>query len=279
MFDELFDINKKPKPFEFYTTEDLWTNEHTSKKMLEFHLNESVDAASRNSIFINQSVSWIIDHFKLNSASSIIDFGCGPGLYTNKLAEKGVSVTGVDFSKRSIAYAQQVASEKNLKVKYILKNYLQFETEEQYDLITMIMCDFSALSPTHRRIMLEKFKKILKPNGKILLDVHSVQFFNKKEEIATYKFNSMDNFWSPEDYYCFINTVKYDDIKVCLDKYTIVEKEQTRVVYNWLQCFSIESIRKEFEENGLILKEYYSSVSGQDYDTDSPEFAVVVTKR
>lgn len=279
MFYELVGINKKPKPFEFYTTEELWTNEHTSKKMLEYHLNESVDAASRNSSFINESVFWIFDHFKLNSASSIIDFGCGPGLYTNKFAEKGVSVTGVDFSKRSIDYAQRVALDKNLKVKYILKNYLQFETKEQYDLITMIMCDFSALSPNHRRIMLEKFRKLLKPNGKILLDVHSLQFFNKKEEMATYGFNSMNNFWSPEDYYCFTNTVKYDDEKVCLDKYTIIEKEQTRVVYNWLQCFSIDSIRKEFEENGLILKEYYSSVSGQDYDAESPEFAVVVTKR
>lgn len=278
MFNELADINKKPKPFEFYTTEDLWTNEHTSKKMLELHLNESVDAASRNSNTINQSVSWIFNHFKLNPTSSIIDFGCGPGLYTNKFAARGVSVTGVDFSKRSIDYAQNAASEKGLKVKYILKNYIQFDTDEQYDLITMIMCDFSALSPTHRRIMLEKFKKLLKPNGRILLDVYSLAFFNKKQEFAAYEFNSMDNFWSPEDYYCFINTMKYDDIKVCLDKYTIIEKKQKRVVYNWFQCFSKDTIRKEFEENGLIIDEYYSDVSGQDYNSESLEFAVVAIK-
>jgi len=278
LFNELADINKKPKPFEFYTTEDLWTNEHTSKKMLELHLNESVDAASRNSNTINQSVSWIFNHFKLNPTSSIIDFGCGPGLYTNKFAARGVSVTGVDFSKRSIDYAQNAASEKGLKVKYILKNYIQFDTDEQYDLITMIMCDFSALSPTHRRIMLEKFKKLLKPNGRILLDVYSLAFFNKKQEFAAYEFNSMDNFWSPEDYYCFINTMKYDDIKVCLDKYTIIEKKQKRVVYNWFQCFSKDTIRKEFEENGLIIDEYYSDVSGQDYNSESLEFAVVAIK-
>jgi hypothetical protein len=48
VFSELLDINKKPEPFEFYTAEELWTNEHTSKKMLEYHLNEYVDAASRN---------------------------------------------------------------------------------------------------------------------------------------------------------------------------------------------------------------------------------------
>jgi hypothetical protein len=30
MFDMLQKINQKPKPFEFYTAEVLWTDEHTS---------------------------------------------------------------------------------------------------------------------------------------------------------------------------------------------------------------------------------------------------------
>jgi cyclopropane fatty-acyl-phospholipid synthase-like methyltransferase len=276
MFKQLREINRRPEPFEYYTTEDLWTNEHTSKKMLEFHLNESIDVSSRNINFINRSVSWILDHFNLNPNSRLIDFGCGPGLYTNRFAEKGLNVTGVDFSKRSIDYAQQVAINKKLNLNYVLKNYLEFKTEVKFDLITIIMCDFSALSPAQRKVMLKKFRYLLKPNGKVLLDVHSLNFFNMKEELAKYEFNSMDNFWSPEDYFCFINTIKYDDIKVLLEKYTIIEKKQTRVVYNWLQCFSEESIKKEFEENDFVVEEIYSDVSGQSYSPESLEFAIVV---
>lgn len=52
MFIELKEINKKPKPFEFYTAAELWTNEYTAEQMLQFHLNEDVDAASRNKEFI-----------------------------------------------------------------------------------------------------------------------------------------------------------------------------------------------------------------------------------
>ncbi len=43
MFKELKEINSRPTPFQFYTADELWTNEHTSMKMLEYHLNESVD--------------------------------------------------------------------------------------------------------------------------------------------------------------------------------------------------------------------------------------------
>ena len=68
MFDELSGINRKPEPYEFYTAEKLWTDEYTSRKMLEYHLNPSVDAASRNIKFIDKSVKWIIEHFQINKS-------------------------------------------------------------------------------------------------------------------------------------------------------------------------------------------------------------------
>lgn len=275
MFHELSKINRKPEPFEFYTAEDLWTDEHTSKKMLEYHLDGSVDASSRNIEFIDQSVLWIVNHFNLDSNLSVLDLGCGPGLYTNRFAEKGINVTGVDFSRRSIEYAEMQLKNAD----YINENYLNFETDKKFDLITMIMCDFSALSQEQRKIILEKSEKMLKPEGKILLDVHSLNYFNQKEELSTYEFNHMDNFWSSEDYYCFINTFKYDNQKITLDKYTIIEKERIRVVYNWLQCFSVESLKKEFEENNFVVEEIYSDVSGRKYNDESLEFAVVAKKQ
>ncbi|HUW67263.1 MAG TPA: class I SAM-dependent methyltransferase [Candidatus Nanoarchaeia archaeon] len=279
MFKELNEINKKPKPFEFYTVEDLWADEHTSKKMLEYHLNESIDVSSRNINFINQSVSWIVSSFNLNSNSNLLDFGCGPGLYTNRFAEKEISVIGVDFSNRSIEYAKQIASNSDLNVDYIQKNYLDFETDKKFDLITMIMCDFCALSPNQRKIMLGKFSNLLKPNGKVLLDAYSLNYFNQKDELSTYELNYLDNFWSPEDYYCFNNYFKYNDVKVTLDKYTIIEKNRKRVVFNWLQYFSVGSLKKEFEENNLIIDDIYSDVTGKDYNSESLEFAVVARRK
>jgi len=34
MFKELKELNSRPAPFQFYTADELWTNEHTSKKCL-----------------------------------------------------------------------------------------------------------------------------------------------------------------------------------------------------------------------------------------------------
>jgi 2-polyprenyl-3-methyl-5-hydroxy-6-metoxy-1,4-benzoquinol methylase len=174
MFEELERINTRPKPFEFYTASDLWTDEHTSERMLCFHLNEDVDVSSRKAKFIDRSVEWIASHFNVGVGTKIVDFGCGPGLYATKLAQKQANVTGIDFSQRSIQYAQQVAARESLSIRYLNQNYLDFETDDRFDLILMIMCDFCALSPSQRKQMLTKFHKILKPGGSVLLDVYSL---------------------------------------------------------------------------------------------------------
>ena len=77
MFNELKEINLRPEPFQFYTSNALWTDEHTSQKMLEYHLDESVDLSSRNKDFIDRSVKWIVSHFGIDRHTAIADFGCG----------------------------------------------------------------------------------------------------------------------------------------------------------------------------------------------------------
>jgi 2-polyprenyl-3-methyl-5-hydroxy-6-metoxy-1,4-benzoquinol methylase len=278
MFKELKEINSRPAPFQFYTADELWANEHTSKQMLEYHLNESIDVSSRNKNFIERSVEWIVSHFGVDKSTEIADFGCGPGLYTTRLAERGAIVTGIDFSENSLKHAKQVSTQKDLNINYVLSNYLNFDTTNSFDLITMIMCDFCALSPEQRKIMLSKFHSLLKPGGSVLLDVYSLNSFNKKEESATYELNQLNGFWSPEDYYCFVNTFKYEKEKVILDKYTIIEESRKRVVYNWLQYFSKDSFRKEFEENGFKVEELYSDVAGKTFTHESPEIAIVAKK-
>jgi SAM-dependent methyltransferase len=275
VFLELNEINSRPKPFQFYTAEELWTDEHTSKKMLEYHLNESVGLASRRMDFISRSAEWIVSHFGVGADTSIADFGCGPGLYTILFAITDADVTGIDFSGNSIDYAKRMAEHKGLNIKYVHMNYLEFETGDRFDLITMIFCDFCALSPDQRKVLLGKFHSFLKPGGSLLLDVHTLNAFDSRDEIATYERNLLDHFWSSEGYYGFLNTFKYQEEKVTLDKYTIVEKDRTRIIYNWLQYFSRDSIREELEENGFEVVEVYSDVAGSVYSPESPDIAVV----
>ena len=246
--------------------------------MLVFHLNEDIDVSSRNAEFINRSVEWIASHFNVGAGTKIADFGCGPGLYATRLAQRQAEVTGIDFSKSSIQYAQEFAAREMLSIHYVNQNYLEFETENRFHLILMIMCDFCALSPTQRKKMLNKFHTILEPGGSVLLDVYSLVAFGQREEAATYEANLLNGLWSPNKYYGFLNTFKYEEEKVVLDKYTLIEASRTRTIYNWLQYFNPEALEREFVECGFRVEMLYSDVAGSSFDPETTEIAVVAKR-
>jgi len=278
LFDTLTEIHRRPDPFETYTAKMLWDDEHISKNMLAFHLDGESEPASRPHAFIQRSADWITERFGLATGTRVADFGCGPGLYATRFAAAGAEVLGIDWSRRSIAYAEEQARKAALAIEYIREDYLDFTTDRCFDLITLVYCDLCALSPDQRRRLLKLFHNLLTDGGSLLLDVFSLQAYSGRQEATSHGFRLMDGFWAPGDYWGFLNTFKYDESHVVLDKYAIIEPQQTRWVYNWLQYFSLDSLAAEFEQCGLRIVEQYRDVAGTPYAEDEV-FAVVVQKQ
>ena len=46
-------------------------------------------------------------------------------------------------------------------------------------------------------------------------------------------------------------------------------------MYNWFQCYSEDSLRREFEVNGFKVEELYSDVAGKAFTSESAELAIV----
>ncbi|MDT8419756.1 MAG: hypothetical protein RQ754_04940 [Desulfuromonadales bacterium] len=126
--------------------------------------------------------------------------------------------------------------------------------------------------------LLGVFRRHLKDGGALFLDVYSLNSFAQRHEQAVYEFKQLDGFWSAEDYYGFVNTFKYDDEKVVLDKYSLFEKDRSREIYNWLQYYSLEALTREFAENGFSIRESYADTAGTPYSPEAPEISVIAAK-
>lgn len=128
MLTELTPLFKKP-PLYTKTEIPFWDDEHISLQMLNAHLNPNYDGASRKLEFIEKSVDWISKILPSEHYPSVLDIGCGPGLYTERYAKKGYRVVGVDFSHRSINYAQMSAKRKGLPIDYFYQDYLNLSLD------------------------------------------------------------------------------------------------------------------------------------------------------
>ncbi len=114
--------------------------------MLKTHLDPNTDIASRKPETIEKIVDFNIRHLGLKAGDSILDAGCGPGLYCERFAQNGLSVTGIDISSNSIAYARDSAFKKGLDIGYVCGNYLDMDFENEFDVVFMIWWDFCVLS-------------------------------------------------------------------------------------------------------------------------------------
>ncbi|MFC0404476.1 class I SAM-dependent methyltransferase [Enterococcus ureilyticus] len=93
---------------------------------------------------------------------NVVDLGCGPGLYAERLALKNYNITALDFSENSIDYAKREAKANNLVVDYRHQNYLTWQETERYDLALLIYCDYVALNVEDRKRLLKNILSSLK---------------------------------------------------------------------------------------------------------------------
>ena len=274
MYAELRKISERPRIFSSYSAEKLWTDPHLASQMLKCHLSQDTVLASRPIGAIDRVVDWIDQSIGLDG-KSVCDLGCGPGLYTNRYAQRGAIVHGFDFSRNSIDYAKIHRPLNAEPVTYHVSNYLSAPLPEQQELITLIHCDLCPLSPIQRKPLLTKVRQALTPSGSFIFDVFSMKAFEGVREDISFGRNYMDGFWSARDYFAFQHTFRYDDEAVSLDHYTVIEEDRTWDVYNWLQYFSPDDIRVELEQADFGKVEFTEGF-GVD-SSDKATFGVVAS--
>jgi|MTBAKSStandDraft_2_1061841.scaffolds.fasta_scaffold02193_20 SAM-dependent methyltransferase len=268
-----------PPPFGIETVKELWTDPYTSGQMLRFHLDDDVDAASRKKSFIHRSVSWILDEFSLQPGQAVIDFGCGPGLYTLPLARQGLDVTGVDFSSRSLDYARARAEEEGCQVEYHLCDYLDYQPQKLYEAALLIMGDYCAMSFDKRLRFLRMVKTALKPGGFILFDLFSLSRFSRLREAETFHYSPGGGFWSVKPYYEYFRRALYREQGIVLEKYDIIEAGRSRVICNWLEHFSPEKLKRELAMASFVPVHFWGNAAGDPYGAAADEFAVMAVPR
>lgn len=124
--------------------------------MLSEHMSQEHDAASRRFEIIDSSpVRWIHDQVLKRKPTRILDLGCGPGLYTHRLASLGHQCVGIDFSPASITYARKQADEAGFDCEYIYQDIRMADYGDEYGLVMSIFGEFNVFQ-RRRKLFLRK---------------------------------------------------------------------------------------------------------------------------
>jgi len=271
MMKKLFLLLQKPTLWQ-RSCEPFWDDEHISKGMLEAHLNPDWDAASRKHRYIDRSVKWLASI--IPEGSKILDLGCGPGLYTMRLSDAGYDVTGIDYSRRSIAYAK----EHDTKTKYICQNYLEMDYTEEFDAITLIYCDYAALIPDERKTLLSKIHRALKPNGLFIFDVFTERTSKGKSDRTSWSYHENGGFWSDKPHLCLEAEHYFLNNTVKVNKYIVITEDSIREYIIWDTVFTKQTLLDEVAPFGFQMHGVYDDVCGSPYTGEADTLCFVLKK-
>ena len=106
----------------------------------------------------------------------ILDLGCGGGLVCEPLSRLKAKITGIDFVKENIDIAKQHAKISKLKIQYIHDDLNFLKISKKFDVILLL----EVLEHMENwKTFIKKVKKLLKPNGILIISTINRTKFSK----------------------------------------------------------------------------------------------------
>ncbi len=100
------------------------------------------------------------------SGKRVLDVGCGGGILSESMAEKGATVTGIDLGEKALKVAQLHSLESGVKVDYqlIAAEELAGQSAEQYDVVTCLEMLEHVPEPSS---IVQACAQLVKPGGHV----------------------------------------------------------------------------------------------------------------
>lgn len=278
MLRSINNASRKPEVFQ-KSKQEFWQNRYIRNHVLNAHLDPNAEDGSRNHEVIGQSVNWI--HHHIGEPGSLLDLGCGPGLYAHQFAALGWRVSGIDFSRTSIRYAKSKARSLGLQTKCRFRclDYLNHALPAKQNLVTLIYGNFCVLSRDDQKRLLDRIRDSLAPSGYLVLDVFTTDYVAKHRINNEWYAQSGSGFWSGRPHLVLQDSHEYQQ-SVFLNRYTVVPSiGKTRTFHLWYHPLDAQRVTRLLEEQGFTDIELYSDLHGTAYDKTGLWIGVVARKQ
>jgi len=229
-----------------------WDDPDFSRRMLNEHLSQDHDMASRRNEWIDRQVAWIHEYLLRTKPSRILDLGCGPGFYSRRLAKLGHDCRGIDFGPASIEYALR-HSHDEFACDFILGDIRQIEFGGPNDLVMLLFGEANVFSPVEIRHILQKTHDNCQPGGQLIVEASTPAGVKTIGTAEASEYECKSGLFSDRPHRCRTENQWLPNEQVAIQTFTITEKDsgQTRNYRNTTKAWSDNELVNLLLETGF----------------------------
>jgi SAM-dependent methyltransferase len=274
-------ITRAPRPAPWGEGEKIpWNHPGFSQRMLKEHLSQEHDAASRRAAIIDRQVEWLHRAILGGRPTSVLDLGCGPGLYTSRLARLGCHCTGIDFSPASIAYAHQQAQEEKLDCQYIEGDLRTTPFGDGFGLVMFIFGELNVFRSREAQIILEKAYQALEMGGWLVLEPHTFEMVRSLGESSPSWYSAAGGLFSEQPHLCLRENFWEAASSSLTERYWIVDARTGTVTRyaSTMQAYTQAEYQVLLRGCGFQDVEFHPSLEGKESEAGRGLFVISARK-
>jgi SAM-dependent methyltransferase len=274
-------LNRQSPPRPWLEGEKIpWNDPGFSQRMLREHLSQEHDAASRRLAVIDRHVDWIHKKLLSGQPTRVLDLGCGPGLYTSRLARLGHQCTGIDFSPASIVYASEQAQSQRLACRYVQADIRTADYGTGYGLAMLIFGELNVFAPSDARAILRRTHEALDETGILLLEPHTFAAVQGAGSQPCTWYSSDSGLFSHRKHLCLNESFWDAHSSVATQRYHIVDAltgDVTRHASS-MQAYTDDQYRDLLRATGLGDIEFHAGM-GCDQTSRNGSFLAITARK
>lgn len=243
-----------------------WNDPVFSERMLQEHLSQEHDGASRRLQIIKRHVLWLHSVVLKKQSSKILDIGCGPGLYTERLSRLGHECVGVDYSPAAIRYARDMAQKERLNCQYLEADITESDYGSDFDLAYFLFGELNAFRPEQMRNIVARMGKALKPGGHLVLEMFTLDFLQQVGEKPDFTETVDKGLFSEKPYQRQTESQWFADELAAAERNVVTDSAtgDTRVYVNTLQGYQDKTYGQILRDAGFHKIKKIPSLGGTD---------------
>lgn len=209
----------------------------------------------------------IVNALGLTGRETVLDAPCGHGRISNRLARRGLEVTGVDATELFLERAR----EDNSVVDYLQGDLRALPVDGPYDVALSWFTSFGYFDDDGNQQVLSEYRRVLRPGGRLLIELHNHDEIVRRFTSAPFSMVTRRG----DD--VMIDTSEFDTVTGRMETDRVIVREgQLRESHHSVRMPTIPELRAWISDAGFASVRF-TARDGREPSIHRPRLIVIAT--